>query len=264
MFQPEDRVGDVVTRFPGAADVFRAHGIDFCCGGQRSVLDAASQQGVPVQPLLDELNQRYTEARARSEQEVDWSQQPISDLVDHIVNHHHAYLHTTLPVMGELVTKILRVHGQHHPELAQVHRLFHELKTDLEQHLIEEETRIFPRVTAWAKRAESAAGSELAQTTSPHASTPAQGSEQTSEPVDLDALVRDLEELESDHDRAGDLLKELRRVTGDYAVPEDGCGTYHYVFQKLEEIEGKTFLHVHLENNVLFPRLRANQAQPAR
>ncbi|SFU35166.1 iron-sulfur cluster repair di-iron protein [Alicyclobacillus macrosporangiidus] len=238
MFKPEEAVGDVVTRFPGAANVFRAYGVDFCCGGHRSIAEAAKEQGISVNELVVKINEQYAEAKDRAQQDVDWSVQSLNDLVDHIVNEHHAYLHTTLPVMSELVTKILGVHGARHPELATVHRLFHELKTDLEQHLIEEETRIFPRVIAWSHA--------VANETS-----------RAADPVDLDALVRDLQTLEADHDRTGALLKQLRQVTDGYSVPADGCGTYHYVFQKLEEIEGKTFLHMHLENNVLFPRLRA-------
>ncbi|WP_029423078.1 iron-sulfur cluster repair di-iron protein [Alicyclobacillus macrosporangiidus] len=245
MFKPEDTVGDVVTRFPGAANVFRAYGVDFCCGGHRPLAEAAKEQGISVEELAAEINRQYAEAKERAQQDVDWSVQPLHDLVDHIVNEHHAYLHTTLPMMSELVTKILRVHGTHHPELAKVHRLFHELKAEFEQHLIEEETNLFPRVIAWSRAVEGETSDEAA------------------ERVDLDALVRDLEALEADHDRTGTLLKELREVTDGYSVPADGCGTYHYVFQKLEEIEGITFLHVHLENNVLFPRLRAKQTQQA-
>lgn len=229
-FHPQDTLGDIVARFPGAADLFIDNQIDFCCGGKRTLAQAAAERGIDVDALIRELEARYRQANAAASSDTDWRRAPVAELLDHIVNTHHAYLNTTLRPLGELVTTVLRVHGARHPELAQVHRLFHELKTDLEQHLIQEETQVFPRIHAWV------------------------AGESTEDPG---TIAQAMAELEADHDRAGDLLKAIRTATTDYALPEDACATYQYVFDKLQELERNTYLHVHLENNVLFPKLTA-------
>ncbi|MCL6547294.1 MAG: iron-sulfur cluster repair di-iron protein [Alicyclobacillus sp.] len=228
MFAATDTVGSIVARFPKAADVFRKYGIDYCCGGQRPLAEAAADLHLDAAKVLQEVEQLYLTVQASASDESDWPRRPMSELIDHIVQAHHAYLNTTLPVMGELVTKILRVHGAHHPELQAVHKLFHQLKADFEAHLIQEETQVFPQIVQW---------------------------ERVPEQVDVAALSAAIRDLEGDHDATGKLLAQLRSVTGGYAVPDDACGTYHYVYTKLQEIEENTFTHVHLENNILFPRV---------
>ncbi|ADG06358.1 DUF542 domain-containing protein [Kyrpidia tusciae] len=145
-FTGSDQVGDVVARFPKAAEVFKRHRIDFCCGGGRTIHDAAQASGLNEDRILQELSDLYAENANLNEQNVNWANESMGALVDHIVNVHHAYLNTTLPVLGELTTKILRVHGANHGELASVHRLFHSLKMEFEQHLIKEETVVFPKI----------------------------------------------------------------------------------------------------------------------
>lgn len=228
-FSVSDRVGDIVAALPKAGDVFKQHKIDFCCGGNRPLFEAAKEIGIDAQALASEINQVFMTVQEESSNDVDWTQAPLSRLVDHVLNEHHGYLHRTLPSLGELVTTILRVHGPNHPELGIVHRLYNNLKMDFEQHLIKEETLVFPKILEYAK-----SGSDTA----------------------LRQAVFAIEELEREHEGTGNILKELRQITKDYQVPADGCGTYHYTFQKLEEVESNTFVHIHLENNILFPRLK--------
>lgn len=236
-FAITDTLGDIVAQLPKAGEVFQNHRIDFCCGGNRALFEAAGEQNVDATQLVQELNALLDAASAADANEVDWTTAPLSQLVDHVLNRHHAYLNTTLPTLGELVTKILRVHGQNHAELAKVHQLFYTLKMEFEQHLIKEETLVFPKIVAF---------------------------ERTGSKDALEQAVAAIDELEKEHDSSGQVLKELRKVTRDYAVPDDGCGTYHYTFQKLEEVESNTFVHIHLENNILFPRLqRTSNAQSA-
>ncbi|MBX5436425.1 MAG: iron-sulfur cluster repair di-iron protein [Alicyclobacillaceae bacterium] len=234
MFSPNDTLGDIVARFPKAAEVFRKHGMDYCCGGQRPLSEAAAQQRVDADELLQEIQRLHRSVQQSATSEPDWSQRPLADLIDHVVQVHHAYLNTTLPVMGELVTKVLRVHGANHPALQAVHRLYHQLQADFEAHLIKEETQVFPLIARW---------------------------EGAPDAVDVGMVTAAIRELEGEHDATGRLLRALRSVTHDYAIPDDACGTYYYVYTKLKELEEKTFTHVHLENNILFPRVYAYEPQ---
>lgn len=228
-FNATQKIGEIVTRFPKSADIFKEYRIDFCCGGDRALSGVLQEAGLDEGSVLDRINTLYEELKDVSRSDRDWTQESSSQLIDHVVNTHHAYLQVELPRISEFVTKILRVHGAHHPELATVHRLFHSLKMELEQHLIKEEEIEFPMIKDYE--------------TDP--STEKQ-----------EKILKIVRELETEHEGAGDLLKDLRKVTNDFKVPEDACNTYRITYQKLEELENDTFQHVHLENNILFPRLR--------
>ncbi len=234
-FATTDKIGDIMAHFPKAGDVFKDHGIDFCCGGNRLVGEAAKEQGVDADQLIQEIDALYEKVKKDRDEDEDWTKRSMSDLIDHIVNKHHAFLQTTLAPLGELVTKILRVHGPHHgQQLQQVHRLYHNLKMELEEHLIKEEASVFPLLVEY---------------------------ERTGSKELLDKAVAQIHRLEEEHAGYGNLLKELRQATDGFAVPADSCSTYQYTFQKLHELEQDTFMHVHLENNILFPgihRVRDN------
>ncbi|MGG4407099.1 DUF542 domain-containing protein, partial [Geobacillus stearothermophilus] len=126
-FTEQSLIGDIVTQFPKAADLFKARRIDFCCGGQRPLKEAIEELGLDGEALLRELNTLYAEAQNKPT--GNWSEAPLADLVDHIINTHHRYLNEELPQLSPYVTKVLRVHGMHHPHLSHVHKRFHELKT---------------------------------------------------------------------------------------------------------------------------------------
>lgn len=233
-FDQHDKIGDIVTVFPGASNVFKQYGIDFCCGGGRPIGQAVSEKRLDVTKLLKELNEAYAETNRNLSEDRDWRNAPMSELIEHIVWKHHAYLQKELPIISEFVTKILRVHGAHHGEVLSVlHRLFHSLKTELEQHLIAEETILFPLLCEYEKH--------------PNAETLAKSK----------AAIAG---LESEHSVAGDILKDMRTITKDYTLPEDACRTYTLAFQKLEAMESDLFEHIHLENNILFPRVMVTTA----
>lgn len=234
MFAPTDHVGDIVTRFPQADEVFNRYRIDFCCGGNRPLNEVIAEKGLDQEEVMQHLHELYEKTQTRSNGHTDWSEVPYGEVVDHIVNHYHAHLYRELPQLSTYVTKVYRVHGTKHPELEDVFKLFHELKMDLEQHAIKEEEQVFPLIKAYEKEPD---------------------------PVQLDHLNEMIRELEQEHDGTGRLLKELRKVTDDYTLPPGACNTYTLTYQKLEALEGETFRHVHLENNILFPRLA--QENPA-
>src|SRR5690606_23266699 len=127
-----------------AADIFKEYRIDFCCGGDRILRDVLQSEGHDEGEVLGRINNLYEELKNLKDSDKDWSQEGSGPLSDYVVNTHHAYLNAELPRISELTTMILRVHGDNHPELKAVHRLFHNLKLELEQHLIKEEEIEFP------------------------------------------------------------------------------------------------------------------------
>jgi regulator of cell morphogenesis and NO signaling len=227
-FNSTQKLGDIVNAFPKAADIFKEFKIDFCCGGNRPLKSALEEQKLNEEEVLNRLNSAYEEYQ-HSTKDKNWLEADTSEIVEHILNKHHAYLWSELPTIGKLSTTILRVHGAHHPELSKVHKLFNTLKMELEDHLAKEETIQYPAINEYVK---------------------------SNSIEDLNKAVEVINELEAEHSGAGDILKELRAVTNDYKIPEDVCATFEKTYEKLQELESDMFQHIHLENNILFPRLR--------
>jgi regulator of cell morphogenesis and NO signaling len=229
-FTANDTIGYIVTQFPTATKILQSYRIDYCCGGDRFLIEAITEQQLDEQTLIKELNEAYTSYQASShEDNKNWLLAPIDLLVSHILNTHHAFLYRVLPQLSELTTKILRAHGTNHSELKTVHKLFHQLKSELDSHMIKEETIQYPAIDAYLTT----------------------GSlDQLHQAIDV------IGELSDEHSVAGNVLKSLREITDNYLVPEDGCQTYHKTFQLLQELELDLFTHIHLENNILFKRLQ--------
>lgn len=223
-----DKVGDIVTQVPGADVVFKQYRIDFCCGGSKTLNEAIQQKNLNEAEIIQKLNETLQQAQTVKGKDTNWEKAPYSLLVDHIVNTHHAYLFDELPRLSAYVTKVYRVHGPKRPELADVYKLFHELKTEMEQHSIKEENDAFPLIKDY---------------------------EQLPSESKRERLINVIEALEQEHDHSGDILKQLRDVTSDYKLPQGACNTFTLTYQKLEALEADLFKHIHLENNILFPRL---------
>ena len=213
---------DVVTEDPGAARVLEGFGLDYCCGGRRTLADACGREGVDPNRVLDALGDLAPGP------EPDWAQMAPEELVDHLETTHHSYLHAELPRLHALVDKVTGVHGVRHAELADVGAAFVALRADLEPHLRKEERVLFPMIR------------ELATATAPpsfHCGT----------------LANPISVMLAEHDRAGELLATLRRITDGYQPPADGCASYRALYAGLAELEADLHLHVHKENNLLFP-----------
>lgn len=231
IFNGDQKIGDIVAKFPNAADILKKYRIDFCCGGDRLLSEAIKEQGVNEVKLLEEINTSYGIFKNNiSLKDRNWLEAPLDELVEQIINVHHAYLYENLPRISELTTKILRVHGEKHPELSKVHQLFHTIKMELDAHLIEEETVQYPAIKAYSI---------------------------SNNEADLVKAIGIIEKLQDEHTGAGNILKELRDITNDYKVPAGACTTYRLTYSKLEEMESDIFQHIHLENNILFPRLHS-------
>jgi regulator of cell morphogenesis and NO signaling len=225
-FSNTTTVRDIVNQIPKTSDVFKKYRIDFCCGGNTPLENAASQSSVHLDELMQDLTEVYEKSDQSDNMEV-WLNSTSEEIIDHIIKRYHLPLREELSALSPYVTKISRVHGERHPELLKVNELFYELKKELTEHTLKEEAESFPHILTLDKQPDIENRSEI---------------------------IEAIKELEKEHDHAGDILKELRTITADYELPHDACGTYTLVFKRLEELESDTFMHVHLENNILFPR----------
>lgn len=224
-FKISDKIGDIVTIFPGASNLFLEYRVDFCCGGNRPLIEAIKEQNLEEDKILILLNERYKEFQEKNEEFTDWVKETPSKLAQYIVDTHHRYLKEELPKISELTFKILRVHGKTHEELFKVHKLFNTLRTELEEHLVKEEEFLFPIINEY----------ELEKSN-----------------FNKEKVRNLLNELDKEHTGAGDIIKELREITEHYTAPKDACKTFELTYKKLRELELDTFQHIHLENNILF------------
>ncbi|MEI5908223.1 iron-sulfur cluster repair di-iron protein [Bacillus spongiae] len=223
-------VAEIVKRFPRASDLFKSYQINFCCGGNKSLIEATEEKNISLDVVLSNLNKLYHETNALKESTIDWEHASSSTIINHIIAKHHHYLNEELPLLTPYVTKVSRVHGETNPHLMTVNKLFQELKIMLEQHIAKEEQDDFPALLAFEK-----------QPTLEH----------------REKIMKVIQELENEHISTVNLLKEMRTITNDFTPPEGACGTYRLVYQRLEALETDIYQHIHLENNILFPRVAA-------
>ncbi|NDL68247.1 iron-sulfur cluster repair di-iron protein [Anaerotalea alkaliphila] len=218
----QQTIGNSVTEHPELVKVYMDHQVDFCCGGDRTVSEALEKDGADLEAVLREAEEAMAAAgtgAAAGPGVVLLSDLTSGELVDRIVGRHHAFLKRELPVLRELLSTILKVHGHRHEELYEIHKVFRELALELESHLVKEEEELFPKLASGGK--------------------------------ECGELIR---ELEREHDGAGEALHRLTELTDHFRVPADGCRTYGIAYGKLQELVADMYLHVHAENNVLFPR----------
>ena len=214
------KLADLVIEDGRRARILEGLGLDYCCDGQRSLTESATTAGLDLDDVCRSLDLPQDTIRETS------TSQERADLAHDIVDTHHAYMWDEMPRLRALVEKVHRVHGDHHPELARVDELFVEAITALDPHMTTEERQIFPAI------------SRLEKTGSVGRSG---------------ALGPQIESLVREHTVVGDLFKEINSVTGGYAMPADGCGSYRAMLDGLREMELDLHEHIHKENNILFP-----------
>jgi regulator of cell morphogenesis and NO signaling len=225
-FSNTSLVRDIVNEVPKTSDVFKKHRIDFCCGGNIPISQAAAEQNVDLDELTQELAVVYEKSDSNDDMTV-WTNSSSEAIIEHVIEYYHRPLEEELQALSPYVTKVSKVHGNNHPELIKVYELFYELKKELLEHTAKEEATSFPLILTLDRNPDIENKAEIIE------------------------IIR---ELEKEHDHAGNILRELRQVTSDYTLPIDACGTYTLVYKRLEMLESHTFMHVHLENNILFPR----------
>lgn len=225
-FNENSLVKDIVNLFPQSSDLFKQNRLDFCCGGNRPLAEAAAERELDVTTLVTELEELFKKHNGSAENMEVWTETDSATLIDHITNKYHRELEDELALMSPYVTKVSKVHGDRHPELLRMYELFYQLKKELLEHTAKEEATVFPLLL----QLDSVGADKRAE------------------------MIAEITELEKEHDMAGSILKELREITDDFTPPMDACGTYRLVYKRLETLESHTFMHVHLENNILFPR----------
>jgi regulator of cell morphogenesis and NO signaling len=217
-----DTLGTLVTEHPELARELERLGLDYCCGGDRSLEGACRDAGLDALEVTAALNAQDSIGPAA------WATMSPIELVDHLEATHHAYLHAELPRLAALAKKVTEVHGERHPELTEIGDTLVELRTDLEPHLEKEERVLFPMIR------------ELMAT-------------ETAPTFHCGSLANPISVMLVEHDRVGELLSRLREFTDGYTTPADGCASYEAFSRGLAELEADTHLHIHKENNLLFP-----------
>jgi regulator of cell morphogenesis and NO signaling len=231
-------VGEIVATDFRAASVFEQFGIDFCCGGRRSLEDACRSVEADPAAVVRALNALPSSAAA-TEDVTRWT---LTRLIDHIVSTHHAYVRSISPTIGHYLAKLEEVHGARHPELHRVAAAFARLSGDLAQHMVKEEQVLFPYVRDLAGHADRPLGTLR----NPFGS-----------------VANPIRMMEREHREAADELRIIRELTNGYTAPADGCTTYAVCLAELAQFERDLHRHVHLENNVLFPRAVALESRSA-
>ncbi len=219
----EMTLAEVVDAHPQLAREFERRSLDYCCGGGRTLAEACARQGLDPVATVAELADA-----AKGSVPAEWATMTADALVDHLEATHHRYLWAEMPRVTALLDKIVSVHGSRHPELLEIAACFAQARADLEPHMLKEERMLFPMIREL-----------VASSTSPS--------------FHCGSLRNPISVMLTEHDAVGDLLARLRQLTGRYQPPADGCASYTACFEALAELEADTHLHIHKENNVLFP-----------
>lgn len=225
-------VRDMAVEFPGAARVFEKLGIDYCCGGNKSLEEACAASSLSVDQVLDSLELAEQASRA-NQKDRNWQAEPLAEIVAHINGTHHKYTREEIARLTPLFVKVCSVHGRNHPELQHVRDAFSRLAQELSTHMMKEEMVLFPYIVRM----------EEAVIQKEPVLPPPFGTVQN--PVAM---------MMHEHDSAGDALRTMRQASAGYAPPGDACISFQTLYKALAEFETDLHQHIHLENNILFPR----------
>lgn len=232
-----ETVGQIATEVPATRREFEKLGIDYCCGGKRTLTEACVQARIKVDEVLALLEASASNSDAAVER--NWNDEPLSELIHHITSTHHTFVRSECPRIESLARKVASVHGKNHPELLPVQEQFSALAEELRVHLMKEEQILFPYVLRMEE-------SVLAGESAP--------------PAMFGTVANPIRMMMQEHDGAGNILRSLRSLTSGYKLPDDACISYRTLFDALMDFEADLHQHIHLENNVLFPRAAAMEA----
>jgi len=217
----ETTVGKLAAEHPLATRVLARHGIDFCCGGGRPLREVCSKKGLDSAQVLAEI---HRELQTTNASEENWNEAPLDDLIDHILDAYHEPLREELPRLGAMARKVFDVHGARDPErFSQLVDVYTGLEAELQAHMDKEEQVLFPMI-----RREMGQAAQM--------------------PISM---------MEHEHDNAGAALHRLHELTDGYKVPDGACNTWRALWHGLAALEESLHQHIHLENNILFPRALA-------
>lgn len=225
----EKTLAEIVTENIRAAIVFEEYGLDFCCKGKRPLVKACSDKNVDVQKVLNELTNLSDNGNGTQNVD-DWS---LDFLVDYIINNHHQYVRRMIPIISLHADKVASVHGKNHPETLKIADLFLLVREELQMHMMKEERMLFPYI----KQLDNAKkyNDQIA-------------------PPPFGTIQNPIRMMEYEHTNAGDALYQIRELSNHYSHPEDACNTFKALYSELKEFEEDLHKHIHLENNILFPK----------
>jgi regulator of cell morphogenesis and NO signaling len=229
-FNDETKVKDIALSNPAARQILEDAGLDYCCGGGKSLHEACLHADVPTEEILNRLREN---SKHVDPGEASWTLAPLGDLTRHIREKHHGYVREAIARVQPLSDKVVAKHGKNHPELTDIQRLFAEVAREMIMHMQKEEQILFPYIDALEK-ANSAHGSV--------------------EPPFFQTVRNPIHAMMKEHDAAGELVKQIRKASLEYTTPADACTSYKALYQDLRAFEADLHQHVHLENNILFPR----------
>jgi regulator of cell morphogenesis and NO signaling len=223
-FRPEIPIGEIVADDIRTAGIFTRAGIDFCCGGKKSLSQSCMEAGIDMNSIISELENVTGEPVHYAQNFREWDP---GFLADYIVNTHHRYVANALPELLFYTRKIADVHGERHPELYEVAELYGQIDTELRQHLLNEENVLFPAVKKMLKN-----------------------------PAEEERMIirSEISRMQGEHDFAGGAMDKINQITRHYEIPGDACNTYRVALTGLKSFEDDLHIHVHLENNILFPK----------
>jgi len=233
-------VREIALEQPSSIRVFESFGIDYCCGGRKPLIEACAARDVEVDAVIAALE---SAAQTPVQKGEDWSHASLDSLIDHIVSKHHAYVKSELPRLAILAQKVVNRHGDTMAELGVIQTTLANLDLELTNHLAKEEQILFPHVV----------GLDRAQTSTNRQTSACFGS--VANPIAM---------MTEEHEAAGTLLGQIRQLSSDFATPVGACPTFHAFYDGLREFELDLHQHIHLENNILFPRAIALEAQKSR
>lgn len=229
----ENIVGEVVAQDYRAASIFKSRGIDFCCKGNRTISEVCEKENIDAKALVTELNQLSSQNEQKT---IDYQSWDMDLLADYIEKKHHRYVTAKIPELKAYLNKVAKVHGDRHPELIEIEKLFAASAQELLAHMKKEEMVLFPYVR------------KMAVTTS--VQKPPFGTVQN--PIAM---------MMHEHDNEGNRFRKIAALSNNYTPPQDACSTYKVAFALLEEFENDLHLHIHLENNILFPKAIASEQE---
>lgn len=229
----EETLGQIATKDLRKAQIFKKYGLDFCCGGKKTVKQACDEKGLDVTQIEKELQQADKASPSRPLPYNEWE---LDFLADYIVNTHHSYVKKSLPDLISYAAKVAKVHGEHHPEMLPIHQLVEAVNAEFTAHMVKEEQVLFPYIKELVV---------LKNNASPMQSS-SFGSVQG--PINM---------MEMEHEMVGKNMEAIRTLSANYSLPEDACASYSLLYRMLEEFEDDLHTHIHLENNILFPKALA-------
>jgi len=229
-FNAETRVNEVALSSPGSRRILEDAGVDYCCGGGKSLQEACLHANVSAEMILNRLEQ--DRERVRSD-ESGWTKAPLAELTRHIRERHHGYVRDVVPRLREMLAKVREKHGSKHREIAEIEKQFADVAREMLMHMQKEEQILFPYIDALERAAKGNGAVE---------------------PPFFQTVRNPIYSMMQDHDAAGELVRKIRAASTGYQPPEDSCTTFKATYQELQQFEEDLHLHVHLENNILFPR----------